>query len=154
MGFSWCLLPFPWKLISAVVSFSLLNYGITLCGAPSSVLLLLKTKWVHEGFLVHFFWLSLENCCLYHKVSLRWIEHAISGSWRALGAVKSTSVIFLFCLHQCWPSPTCSAHFALSSDIYKQWMAWVYQWKEVPYLQSLDAGENLWYWGRRQGKCY
>lgn len=54
MGFSWCLLPFPWKLISAVVSFSLLNYGITLCGAPSSVLLLLKTKWVHEGFLVHF----------------------------------------------------------------------------------------------------
>lgn len=32
-------------------------------------------------------------------------------------------------------------------------MARVYKWKEVPHLQPFNAGENLWHWGRRQGKC-
>lgn len=148
-----CLL-FLWKWTSEMVSFSLLSYDITLCGPHPLSSFCSKLTGCTKAFL-SLFWLSLHNCCLYHKQS-HWDRLNVPSMeaeepwdlWRVL------VWLFLFCLHQCCPSPTCSAHLALPSDIYKQWMARVYQWKEVPYLQSLDARENLWYWGRRQGKCH
>lgn len=65
--------------------------------APSSVLLLLRTNWVHEDFFCLFFvsGSSLDKCCLYCKHVTNIPAFVISEHWRAPGPLSSTCGFFV-----------------------------------------------------------